>query len=296
MSQKDSVLRKPEWLKIKLQNTQDYSYVSKIVESNGLHTICSSGKCPNMSECWSRGTATFMILGNICTRSCKFCATVTGKPLELDVNEPSKIANSIHLMRLKHCVITSVDRDDLLDGGAEIWAATIRAIRAKNPEVTIEVLIPDFDGREDLLNIVISAKPDIIGHNIETVRRLTPFIRSRAKYDLSLSVIAHISKSGIVSKSGLMLGLGESDSEILSTLDDLRESGCQIVTIGQYLQPTKSHLKVESYIHPDVFDSYRVYGEGIGFSHIESAPMVRSSYMADKAINSVKKKINLGNR
>lgn len=296
MDKKDIILRKPEWLKIKLQNTQDYSYVSKIVEDNGLHTICSSGKCPNMSECWSRGTATFMILGNICTRSCKFCATATGRPLEVDFNEPIKIANSIRLMKLKHCVITSVDRDDLPDGGAEIWAATIRAIRDKNPSITIEVLVPDFDGKRELLDVVIAAKPDIIGHNIETVRRLTPSIRSRAQYELSLTVIEYISKSGIISKSGLMLGLGEEDSEVLSTLDDLLGAGCQIVTLGQYLQPTKSHLNVERYVHPDIFDSYRIYGEKIGFSHIESAPLVRSSYLADRAINSVKKKLNLGNR
>lgn len=294
MKENNSVLRKPEWLKIKLHNTSEYSYVSNIVESNGLHTICSSGKCPNMSECWSRGTATFMILGNICTRSCKFCATSTGKPLAVDINEPKKIANSIFLMKLKHCVITSVDRDDLPDGGASIWAETVKAIRAKNPEITIELLVPDFDGKTELVDIVLDAKPDIVGHNIETIRRLTPFIRSRAKYDLSLSVIKHIADSPVISKSGIMVGVGENDDEVLETLKDLRDNGCEIVTIGQYLQPTKSHLSVDRYVHPDIFAKYKSAGEELGFSYIESAPLVRSSYMADKAVNSAKMKLKLG--
>ncbi len=294
MQREKNILRKPNWLKINLHNTEDFAYVSEIVESNGLHTICSSGKCPNMSECWSRGTATFMILGNICTRSCKFCATATGRPKAVDTNEPQKIANSVFLMKLKHCVITSVDRDDLADGGAEIWAETVKAIRAKNPNTTIELLIPDFDGKTDLVDIVIASNPDIIGHNIETCERLTPNIRSRAKYHTSLSVIKHISQSGVVSKSGLMVGVGESDEEVLQTLQDLRNNGCQIVTIGQYLQPTKNHLQVERYVHPDVFQSYKTAGEEMGFAYIESAPMVRSSYMADKAVNAAKIKKSLG--
>ena len=296
MAEKCAIVRKPDWLKIKLQSTDDYSFVSKIVESNGLHTICSSGKCPNMAECWSRGTATFMILGNICTRSCKFCATASGRPLPVDVSEPQKIANSIFLMKLKHCVITSVDRDDLADGGADIWAKTVRAIREKNPETTIEILIPDFDGKRELLDIVIDSKPDIIGHNIETTRRLTESIRSRAKYDLSLSVIEYIAQRGAIAKSGIMVGVGETDQEVIETLQDLRDKGCEIVTIGQYLQPSKQHLSVDRYVHPDVFAQYKVEGEKMDFSYVESAPLVRSSYMADKAVNSAKKRLNLGNR
>lgn len=287
------VLRKPNWLKIKLQNTQEFSYVSSIVESNGLHTICSSGKCPNMSECWSRGTATFMILGNICTRSCKFCATLTGRPLAIDVNEPIKVARSIELMKLKHCVITSVDRDDLEDGGAQIWAETVREIREKNPNTTIELLIPDFDGKTKLLDIVIASAPDIIGHNIETIRRLTPSIRSRAKYDLSLFVLRHLAGNSVVVKSGIMVGVGENDDEVIETLADLRNAGCDIVTLGQYLQPTKSHLSVDRYVHPDTFAQYKEKAEALGFAFVESAPMVRSSYMADKAVESVKKKMRL---
>ena len=296
MSQKCGVVRKPDWLKIKIQSTDDYSFVSKIIENNGLHTICSSGKCPNMAECWSRGTATFMILGNICTRSCRFCATASGRPLPVDVSEPQKIANSIYLMKLKHCVITSVDRDDLEDGGAHIWAETVKAIREKNPNTTIEILIPDFDGKTELLDIVIASAPDIIGHNIETVRRLTPSIRSRAKYDLTLSVIKYLADHGAIAKSGIMVGVGESDQEVIETLRDLRSNGCEIVTIGQYLQPTKQHLDVDRYVHPDIFDSYKAEGEKMDFSYIESSPLVRSSYMADKAVNSAKKRLNLGKR
>lgn len=287
---KESIVRKPNWLKIKLQTSSDYSMVSKLVEENGLHTICSSGKCPNMNECWSRGTATFMILGNICTRACRFCATATGKPLPVDVNEPQKVANSISIMKLKHAVITSVDRDDLPDGGAEVWAETVRKIRAKNPDTTIELLVPDFDGKTELVDIVIASAPDIIGHNIECVRRVTSSIRSRAKYDLSLSVISHISRSGMISKSGLMVGVGETDEEVLETLKDLRSVGCKIVTIGQYLQPTVKHLPVSRYVHPDMFNFYKEEALKMGFDYVESAPLVRSSYMADKAL---KKRVKL---
>lgn len=287
---KESIVRKPNWLKIKLQTSSDYSMVSKLVEENGLHTICSSGKCPNMNECWSRGTATFMILGNICTRACRFCATATGKPLPVDVNEPQKVANSISIMKLKHAVITSVDRDDLPDGGAEVWAETVRKIRAKNSDTTIELLVPDFDGKTELVDIVIASAPDIIGHNIECVRRVTSSIRSRAKYDLSLSVISHISCSGMISKSGLMVGVGETDEEVLETLKDLRSVGCKIVTIGQYLQPTVKHLPVSRYVHPDMFNFYKEEALKMGFDYVESAPLVRSSYMADKAL---KKRVKL---
>lgn len=287
--------RKPAWLKIKLHNSEEFSFVSEIVKEHGLHTICSSGKCPNMSECWGRGTATFMILGDICTRGCRFCATQTGKPLAPDVNEPKKLARSIRLMKLKHCVITSVDRDDLPDGGAAIWAEAIKEIRRENPETTIEVLIPDFDGRSELLDMVIEAKPDIIGHNIETVRRLTPGVRSRAKYDVSLSVIKYLSDKGAVAKSGIMAGIGETDEEIEQTLRDLRTNGCRLITIGQYLRPTVKQLPVDRYVTPELFDSYKRKAEGMGFDYVESAPLVRSSYMADKAMQSAKKKISLAN-
>ncbi len=292
MSEKKHIA-KPDWLKIKLHQSKEFSFVSNVVKEHGLHTICSSGKCPNMSECWSRGTATFMILGNICTRACKFCATETGKPLEVDLNEPTKLGRSIRLMKLKHCVITSVDRDDLEDGGAEIWKQTILAIRSESPETTIEVLIPDFDGKHELLDIVLSAKPDIIGHNIETVRRLTPSVRSRAKYDLSLSVIRYLKDNGATTKSGLMLGIGESDAEILETLHDLNENGCELLTIGQYLRPTLKQLPVEEYVTPERFAKYKEEGLKMGFCYVESNPLVRSSYMAENAILSTKRKINL---
>lgn len=287
----NNVLRKPDWLKIKLHNTPQFSVVSNIVTKHGLHTICSSGKCPNMGECWGRGTATFMVMGDVCTRKCKFCATKSGKPLALDINEPTKLARSVELMGLKHCVVTSVDRDDLPDGGASHWAQVVLALKQKCPNTTIELLIPDFDGQKNLLDIVIAAKPDIIGHNIETVRRLTPNVRSRAKYNVSLGVINHLSQSGVQTKSGIMVGIGETDEEVLDTLKDLKEAGCQIVTIGQYLQPTKEHLEVERYVHPNTFEMYKAEAIKMGFSYVESAPLVRSSYMAEKALE--KQKINL---
>lgn len=288
----EKLLRKPEWLKIRLENSEEYSVVSRLVKENGLHTICGSGKCPNMNECWSRGTATFMILGNICTRSCRFCATASGKPLAVDQYEPVKVANSISIMKLKHAVITSVDRDDLADGGANHWAQTVKAIAEKNENTTIELLIPDFDGDKSLIDLVIDSKPDILGHNIECVRRVTPSIRSRAKYDLSLSVISHIASRGMVTKSGIMVGVGEEDFEVIETLSDLREAGCNIVTIGQYLQPTAKHLAVSRYVHPDTFAMYKERALEMGFDYVESAPLVRSSYMADKAVNQCKKKIS----
>lgn len=274
--------RKPSWLKIKLQTGENYPKVKKIVELNQLHTICSSGKCPNIGECWSKGTATFMIAGDICTRSCKFCATQTGKPLPLDKDEPKKIANSVKLMELKHCVITSVDRDDLEDKGANHWAETIREVRELNPNTIIEVLIPDFDAREDLLKIVFEAEPDILGHNMETVKRLSNQVRSRAKYELSLNVLKQSSKRGLISKSGIMVGIGETEEEVIELMKDLREVDCKLFTIGQYLQPTKQNLDLVEYINPVQFAKYKQIGLELGFDNIESGPLVRSSYMAEK--------------
>ena len=285
-----NVQRKPHWLKIKLHDTATFAEVDRIVKRHSLHTICSSGMCPNKSECWSKRTATFMILGDICTRSCRFCATKSGRPLAPDAEEPQHIAESVALMGLRHVVVTSVTRDDLPDGGAAHWAQTVEAIRAKNPNATIELLIPDLDGRADLIDIVVASKPDIIGHNIETVERLTPEVRSRAKYRTSLQTLKIISSRGVVSKSGLMVGLGESDDEVLQTLRDLREVGVEIVTLGQYLRPSLEHYPVAAYITPEKFDWYRSQALEMGFSYCASAPMVRSSYLADAALESVKRK------
>jgi len=278
------VKRKPDWLKIKLPLGANYRNVKQIVAEHGLHTICSSGQCPNMGECWGAGTATFMILGEICTRSCKFCATRTGKPLPLDPEEPVKLAESVKLMGLKHVVITSVDRDDLVDGGAAHWAETIYAVKNINPGITIEVLIPDFDNRIELIQLITNAGPEIISHNLETVERLTPLVRSRASYRKSLDVIRKISVSGSVSKSGIMLGLGETRDEIHQTMNDLVGAGCEIFTMGQYLQPTKAHLEVAEYVHPDDFARLKTEGLARGFRIVESAPLVRSSYHAEKHI------------
>ena len=280
--------RKPKWLKIKLANTAQYPITRNIVEKHQLHTICSSGKCPNIGQCWSMGTATFMILGDICTRSCKFCATATGKPLPPDSAEPSKIAESIRLMQLKHSVITSVDRDDLSDKGATHWANTIAAVRAVNPGIIVEVLIPDFDALPELLDIIIAAQPTIIGHNLETVERLTPAVRSRAKYRLSLEVLKYIAGKGIISKTGIMLGLGETPDEVLQVMQDARSAGVRLFTIGQYLQPTAQHLPVQAYVHPHQFEVYKNEGKKMGFDHIESGPLVRSSYMAERTFLSSK--------
>jgi lipoyl synthase len=278
----ENFTRKPDWLKIKLPKGTNFTQVKSIVARYNLHTICTSGKCPNMGECWAVGTATLMILGEICTRSCKFCATQSGKPLPLDSNEPMNVAKSIQLMGLKHAVITSVDRDDLSDKGAGHWATTIVEVKKMNPEITMEVLIPDFDGEPELIKLVVDAKPDIISHNLETVRRLTPLVRSRAKYDLSLEVLKIISDTGVKSKSGIMVGLGETREEVFETMDDLLTVGCEVFTIGQYLQPTRSHLPVEEYVHPDVFEEYRKIGLEKGFRKVESAPLVRSSYHAER--------------
>jgi len=278
------IKRKPDWLKIKLPLGANYRQVKQIVNGHGLHTICSSGKCPNMGECWGAGTATFMILGEICTRSCKFCATRTGKPLPIDPEEPLKLAESVKLMGLKHAVITSVDRDDLPDGGAAHWASTITAVKNINPGITIEVLIPDFDNRLELIQLVANAGPDIISHNLETVERLTRLVRSRASYRTSLDVIRKISGTKSVSKSGVMLGLGETRDEIHQTMDDLVGAGCEIFTMGQYLQPTRAHLEVAEYVHPDEFARLKTEGLQRGFRIVESAPLVRSSYHAEKHI------------
>ncbi len=271
---------KPDWLKIRLPHSEQYARVASLVDRNGLHTICSSGKCPNISECWSAATATFMIAGDICTRNCRFCATASGRPLPLDINEPKKIARSVEIMELRHAVITSVDRDDLEDGGANHWAQTIKEIAKKCPQTTIEVLIPDFDGKEELLDIIIDAQPHIIGHNMETVRRVTPMVRSRATYDCSLRVLGYLSSKGVQTKSGLMVGLGESYDEVIETLKDLYSVGVKRATIGQYLQPTKTHTEVAEYVTPQTFEKYKEEALRIGFTHIESAPLVRSSYHA----------------
>jgi lipoyl synthase len=276
--------RKPSWLKIRLSGGGNYQNVKKIVKDNQLHTICQSGNCPNLGECWGAGTATFMILGEICTRSCKFCATKTGKPLPVDEKEHIRVARSVKLMKLRHCVITSVDRDDLPDGGAAMWAKTIEEIRAQNPETTIEVLLPDFQGKKNDLEIVLAAKPDIAAHNLETIKRLTPLVRSAARYDRSLEIIKWIGEAGLRSKSGIMAGLGETFNEVMQAMDDLRGVNCQILTIGQYLQPTASHLPVEQYIHPDVFAQYKSEGIKKGFAVVESNPLVRSSYHAENHI------------
>lgn len=275
------IQRKPEWLKIKLESGENYPFVQKMVEENHLHTICSSGKCPNKGQCWSLGTATFMILGNICTRSCRFCATQTGKPLPPDPNEPIKVARSIALMKLKHCVITSVDRDDLPDKGAAHWANTVEAIREKNPHTIIELLIPDYNS--ELLQVVLNANPNIVAHNLETVERITPMVRSKASYRNSLSVLENIARSGMITKTGIMVGLGETKEEVVQTMQDARNAGCQMMTIGQYLQPTLSHIDVAEYVHPDTFAYYKEKGIELGFDSIESAPLVRSSYMAERS-------------
>ena len=282
--------RKPNWLKIRLHRSETFAEVARIVQEHSLHTICSSGRCPNKAECWSKRTATFMILGDICTRGCRFCATKTGIPLAPDASEPHKVAESVRLMGLRHVVVTSVTRDDLSDGGARHWAAVVEAIRKENPDATIELLIPDLDARADLIEIVAASAPDIIGHNIETVERLTPLVRSRAKYRTSLRTLEIISSLGLVSKSGLMVGLGESDDEVIQTLGDLRDVGTEIVTLGQYLRPSLEHYPVAAYITPEKFEWYRLQAMEMGFSYCASAPLVRSSYLADAALESVKEK------
>ncbi len=277
-------VKKPEWLKIRLRGNEHFAETKRIVESHCLHTICTSGKCPNMGECWSRGTATFMIAGEICTRSCRFCNTLTGKPLPLDPREPGRVAESVRLMQLKHAVVTSVDRDDLPDLGAGHWAATIREIKAVNPGTSLEVLIPDFQGRLDLVDLVIDAHPEIISHNMETVRRISPTVRSAAKYETSLAVLRHIAERGVTAKTGIMVGLGETEEEVWELMDDVLNQGVRILTIGQYLQPSRKNIPVSEYIHPDQFAAYREKALEKGFRHVESAPLVRSSYHAEKHV------------
>ncbi len=280
--------RLPRWMKMKMPSGETYSMVKNLVNRHGLHTICTSGNCPNIGECWNRGTATFMILGEICTRNCKFCGVKTGKPLPPDPAEPLRVAESVRIMHLKHAVITSVDRDDLPDLGASFWAETIKEIKGLNPEIKIEVLVPDFQGRAELIVQVAHAGPDVMSHNMETVERLTPQIRSAAKYRRSLEVISAIAETGIVAKSGIMLGLGEKEEEIFKTMDDLLEAGCKVMTIGQYLAPTASHLHVVKYVEPEQFEKYRTIGLEKGFSFVESSPLVRSSYRAEQHVKAGK--------
>ena len=274
--------KKPKWLRVKLPTGETYKEVRNIVSEHKLHTICESGNCPNMGECWGAGTATFMILGNICTRSCGFCAVSTGRPEEVDVFEPARVAQSVKLMGVKHAVITSVDRDDLPDGGAEIWAMTVRAIRRQSPETTLETLIPDFMGKWDNMQKIIDVAPEIVSHNLETVRRLTKQVRIQAKYDRSLEALRRLKKGGMRTKSGVMLGLGEYDQEVIETMEDLRAVNVDILTLGQYLQPTEKHLPVAEFITPDKFNEYKEIGMEMGFKYVESGPLVRSSYHAEK--------------
>lgn len=275
-------IKKPKWLRVKLPTGENYRTVRGLVDQHKLHTICESGSCPNMGECWGEGTATFMILGNICTRSCGFCAVQTGKPEEVDEFEPGRVANSVKIMGVKHAVVTSVDRDDLKDGGSEIWAQTVRAIRQQSPGTTLETLIPDFAGKWENLQVLIEVAPEIVSHNLETVRRLTKQVRIQAKYDRSLEVLFRLKKGGMRTKSGVMLGLGETEDEVIETMQDLRSVGVDILTLGQYLQPTPKHLPVVEFIEPSQFEKYRVLGLEMGFRFVESGPLVRSSYHAEK--------------
>jgi lipoic acid synthetase len=274
--------RRPNWLRVKLPVGKEYAHVRGLVDTHKLHTICESGNCPNMGECWGAGTATFMILGNICTRSCSFCAVATGRPLAVDLDEPNRVANSIKLMNVKHAVITSVDRDDLKDGGSTIWAETIKAVRRESPQTTMETLIPDFRGVWDNLYRVCEEKPEVVSHNIETVKRLTKEVRIQAKYDRSMEALKRISKFGLRTKSGIMLGLGETEADVIETMQDLADTGVHILTLGQYLQPTKNHHPVIDWIHPDQFAKYKEVGQKMGFKYVESGPLVRSSYHAEK--------------
>ncbi len=282
----NGTVKKPDWLRVKLPTGEGYKHVRSLVTEHKLHTICESGNCPNMGECWGAGTATFMILGNICTRSCGFCAVATGKPDAVDWDEPQRVAEAIHLMKVKHAVITSVDRDELKDGGSTIWYNTIKAVKALNPDTTLETLIGDFKG--ELFNVqpVIDANPEVVSHNIETIERLTRKVRIQAKYWRSMEVLRYLKQGGMRTKSGIMLGLGETKDEVVQTLKDLRDNGCDVVTIGQYLQPTPKHLKVERFVHPDEFKELQDIGYSLGLDHVESGPLVRSSYHSEKHLYS----------
>lgn len=274
--------KKPDWLRVKLPTGENYKHVRSLVDQYSLHTICQSGNCPNMGECWGAGTATFMILGNTCTRSCGFCAVATGRPDPVDWDEPQRVAEAINLMKVKHAVLTSVDRDELKDGGSIIWANTVKAVRALNPETTLETLIPDFKGEKENILRVAEVAPDVVSHNIETVERLTKKVRIQAKYHRSMEVIRVLKEAGMRTKSGIMLGLGEAKEEVIQTLHDLKDNGCDVVTIGQYLQPTAKHLAVNRFVHPDEFAEYQKVGYEIGLDHVESGPLVRSSYHSEK--------------
>ncbi len=277
-------IKKPDWLRVKLPIGAEYKHVRGLVDTHKLHTICESGNCPNMGECWGAGTATFMILGNICTRSCGFCAVATGRPDAVDWDEPQRVAEAIHLMKVKHAVITSVDRDELKDGGSIIWQNTIKAVNALNPDTTLETLIPDFKAEKENIQRIIEAAPDVVSHNIETTERLTKQVRVQAKYWQSMQTLKILKEGGMRTKSGIMLGLGEAKEEVVQTLTDLYNSGVDVVTIGQYLQPTKKHLKVERFIHPDEFAEYREIGYQLGLDYVESGPLVRSSYHSEKHV------------
>jgi lipoyl synthase len=275
---------KPDWLRVKLPIGESYKHVRNLVDTHKLHTICESGNCPNMGECWGAGTATFMILGNVCTRSCGFCAVATGRPASVDWDEPQRVAEAIHLMKVKHAVITSVDRDELKDGGSIIWYNTIKAVKALNSDTTLETLIPDFKGQKENIQRIIDATPEVVSHNIETVERLTKQVRIQAKYWRSMDVITSLKKGGMRTKSGIMLGLGEAKEEVTQTLRDLANAGCDVVTLGQYLQPTKKHLSVQRFVHPDEFAEYREIGYNLGLDYVESGPLVRSSYHSERHV------------
>jgi lipoic acid synthetase len=282
--QEDQPLKKPNWLRVKLPLGESYKHVRGLVDQHKLHTICESGNCPNMGECWGEGTATFMILGNVCTRSCGFCAVATGRPGSVDWDEPQRVAEAIHLMKVKHAVVTSVDRDELKDGGSIIWYNTIKAIKNLNPNTTLETLIPDFRGFKDQIQRIIDAAPEVVSHNMETVERITKQVRIQAKYRRSLEVLETLKKGGMRTKTGIMLGLGETKEELIQTMHDLVEVGTDVLTLGQYLQPTKKHLKVQRFVHPDEFAELREIGYSIGFDYVESGPLVRSSYHSDKHV------------
>ncbi len=275
---------KPPWLKVKLPSGENYRFVRQVIDENRLHTVCESAHCPNMGECWGAGTATLMILGNICTRSCGFCAVLTGRPTELDWEEPERVATAVELMKLSHCVITSVNRDELKDGGAEIWARTIRAIKTRCPNTTIEVLLPDFKGNWDALYRVLEEKPDVVSHNMETVKRLYRVVRPQAKYERSLEFIRRTKEAGLRTKSGAMLGIGETHEEVLELMQHLLDNGCDVLTLGQYLQPTPQHLPVQRFVTPEEFDRYRQIGLEMGFDYVESGPLVRSSYHSERHV------------
>lgn len=276
--------KKPDWLRVKLPIGENYKHVRGLVDTHKLHTICESGNCPNMGECWGEGTATFMILGNICTRSCGFCAVATGRPEAVDWDEPQRVAEAIHLMKVRHAVITSVDRDELKDGGSTIWYNTIKAVKALNPQTTLETLIPDFKGQKENIQPVIEAAPEVVSHNVETVERLTRQVRIQAKYWRSMEVLRTLKEGGMRTKSGMMLGLGEKKEEVIQSMHDLRNNGVDVITLGQYLQPSKKHLSVVRFVHPDEFAEYRELGYSIGFDYVESGPLVRSSYHSDKHV------------